>query len=186
MRGLRGNAGGSPFGQRLFKLFKSREGIVLALAILAFLSFSFLAPAFASAGHLLALIRIVSILGMPALGAALAVSARGVDISMIAKMAVSGSSAFGLSRPGYSFGIALFIAGGFAPLVGKSTGAIAGIRQIIGSLADAGAGVVVISPYGAKILNLSDRIPVARQGRIVEEMTIDEPAGKKVAHAAVR
>ncbi|HYA71676.1 MAG TPA: hypothetical protein VEF36_00820, partial [Roseiarcus sp.] len=84
------------------------------------------------------------------------------------------------------FGIALFIAGGFAPLVGKSIGAIAGIRQVIGRLADAGAGVVVISPYGAKILNLSDRIPVARQGRIVEEMTIDEPAGKKVAHAAVR
>jgi hypothetical protein len=62
MSGSRGKDGGSPFGQRLSKLFESQEGIVLAFAILAFLSFSFLPPAFATAGNLLALIRIVSIL----------------------------------------------------------------------------------------------------------------------------
>ncbi|TIN66911.1 MAG: sugar ABC transporter ATP-binding protein, partial [Mesorhizobium sp.] len=60
------------------------------------------------------------------------------------------------------------------PTRGVDVGAIAEIHQIIERLADAGAAVVVISSYLPEILNLSDRILVARQGRIVEEMTIDE------------
>jgi ABC-type sugar transport system ATPase subunit len=71
------------------------------------------------------------------------------------------------------------------PTRGVDVGAIAEIHQIIEKLADAGAAVVVISSYLPEILNLSDRILVARQGRIVEEMTIDEATEEKIMYAAV-
>ncbi len=50
-------------------------------------------------------------------------------------------------------------------------GAIAEIHHMIGSLADEGLAVVVISSYLPEILSLSDRILVSRQGRIVEELS---------------
>jgi ABC-type sugar transport system ATPase subunit len=71
------------------------------------------------------------------------------------------------------------------PTRGVDVGPIAEIHQIIEKLADAGAAVVVISSYLPEILNLSDRILVARQGRIVEEMTIDEATEEKIMYAAV-
>ncbi len=71
------------------------------------------------------------------------------------------------------------------PTRGVDVGAIAEIHQIIEALADAGAAVVVISSYLPEVLNLSDRILVARQGRIVEEMTVDEATEEKIMYAAV-
>jgi ABC-type sugar transport system ATPase subunit len=71
------------------------------------------------------------------------------------------------------------------PTRGVDVGAISEIHQIIQKLADAGAAVVVISSYLPEILALSDRILVARQGRIVEEMTIDEATEEKIMYAAV-
>ena len=57
------------------------------------------------------------------------------------------------------------------PTRGVDVGAIAEIHQIINRLADEGLAVVVISSYLPEIMNLSDRILVCRQGRIVEEIT---------------
>ena len=71
------------------------------------------------------------------------------------------------------------------PTRGVDVGAIAEIHQTIEQLADAGAAIVVISSYLPEILNLSDRILVARQGRIVEEMMIDEASEEKIMYAAV-
>jgi simple sugar transport system ATP-binding protein/ribose transport system ATP-binding protein len=45
--------------------------------------------------------------------------------------------------------------------------------------------VVVISSYLPEILSLSDRILVARQGRVVEEMSIAEATESKIMYAAV-
>ena len=63
-------------------------------------------------------------------------------------------------------------------------GAIAEIHTIIQQLADAGAAVVVISSYLPEILALSDRILVARQGRIVEELSIEDATEEKIMYAA--
>ncbi|RUY71319.1 sugar ABC transporter ATP-binding protein, partial [Mesorhizobium sp. M7A.F.Ca.CA.001.09.2.1] len=57
------------------------------------------------------------------------------------------------------------------PTRGVDVGAIAEIHQIINRLADEGLAVVVISSYLPEIMNLSDRILVCRQGRIVEEFS---------------
>jgi simple sugar transport system ATP-binding protein len=71
------------------------------------------------------------------------------------------------------------------PTRGVDVGAIAEIHNMIGSLADEGLAVVVISSYLPEILSLSDRILVSRQGRIVEELSPDEATSESVMFAAV-
>lgn len=71
------------------------------------------------------------------------------------------------------------------PTRGVDVGAIAEIHRIIEELADAGAAVVVISSYLPEVLNLSDRILIARQGRVVEELDIAEATEEKIMYAAV-
>jgi len=71
------------------------------------------------------------------------------------------------------------------PTRGVDVGAIAEIHQAINRLADEGLAVVVISSYLPEIMNLSDRILVARQGRIVEEFTATEASEERVMYAAV-
>ncbi|WP_276120132.1 sugar ABC transporter ATP-binding protein [Pararhizobium qamdonense] len=71
------------------------------------------------------------------------------------------------------------------PTRGVDVGAIAEIHTIIQQLADAGAAVVVISSYLPEILAISDRILVARQGRIVEELSIEDATEEKIMYAAV-
>ena len=71
------------------------------------------------------------------------------------------------------------------PTRGVDVGAIAEIHQLIGRLADDGLAVVVISSYLPEILNLSDRILVCRQGRIVEEFSPLDATEERIMYAAV-
>jgi simple sugar transport system ATP-binding protein len=71
------------------------------------------------------------------------------------------------------------------PTRGVDVGAIAEIHHLISALADEGLAVMVISSYLPEILNLSDRILVARQGRIVEELSPGEATSESVMFAAV-
>ncbi|WP_322865954.1 sugar ABC transporter ATP-binding protein [Aquicoccus sp. G2-2] len=71
------------------------------------------------------------------------------------------------------------------PTRGVDVAAIAEIHKIINDLADAGLAVVMISSYLPEVLNLSDRILVCRQGRIVEELSPFEATEEKIMYAAV-
>lgn len=71
------------------------------------------------------------------------------------------------------------------PTRGVDVGAIAEIHQLINRLADDGLAVVVISSYLPEVMNLSDRILVARQGRIVEEFNSNVATDEKIMYAAV-
>ena len=71
------------------------------------------------------------------------------------------------------------------PTRGVDVGAIAEIHHIINRLADEGMAVVVISSYLPEIMNLSDRILVARQGKVVEEFSALEATEEKIMYAAV-
>ena len=71
------------------------------------------------------------------------------------------------------------------PTRGVDVGAIAEIRGIIRNIADSGAGVIVISSYLPEILDVSDRILVAKGGAIVAEFSSGEASSEKVLHAAV-
>lgn len=71
------------------------------------------------------------------------------------------------------------------PTRGVDVGAIAEIHALIKELADQGLAVIVISSYLPEILNLSDRILVYRQGRVVEEFLPQDATEEKIMYAAV-
>ncbi len=71
------------------------------------------------------------------------------------------------------------------PTRGVDVGAIAEIHQLINRLADDGLAVIVISSYLPEVMNLSDRILVCRQGRMVEEFSPADATEEKIMYAAV-
>ena len=71
------------------------------------------------------------------------------------------------------------------PTRGVDVGAIAEIHHLIERLADEGIAVLVISSYLPEILQLSDRILVCRQGRIVEEFEGHKADEETIMYAAV-
>jgi simple sugar transport system ATP-binding protein/ribose transport system ATP-binding protein len=71
------------------------------------------------------------------------------------------------------------------PTRGVDVGTIVEIHNFINQLADDGIAVVMISSYLPEILALSDRILIARQGRVVEEMTVAEATEQRIMYAAV-
>jgi ABC-type sugar transport system ATPase subunit len=71
------------------------------------------------------------------------------------------------------------------PTRGVDVGAIVEIHSFINRLADDGIAVVVISSYLPEILVLSDRILIARQGKIVEEMNRHNATEEAIMYAAV-
>lgn len=71
------------------------------------------------------------------------------------------------------------------PTRGVDVGAIAEIHQMINRLADEGKAVVVISSYLPEVMQLSDRLLVARQGRVVEEFSPLDASEERLMYAAV-
>ena len=71
------------------------------------------------------------------------------------------------------------------PTRGVDVGSIVEIHQLINDLADAGIAVVLISSYLPEVLALSDRILVARQGQVVEEMNASDASEERIMYAAV-
>ncbi|SED71856.1 sugar ABC transporter ATP-binding protein [Rhodobacter sp. 24-YEA-8] len=71
------------------------------------------------------------------------------------------------------------------PTRGVDVGAIVEIHQLIHDLADQGLAVVVISSYLPEIMAVSDRILVAKRGKIVEEMMALDADEEKIMFAAV-
>jgi simple sugar transport system ATP-binding protein len=71
------------------------------------------------------------------------------------------------------------------PTRGVDVGAIEEIHQLLNDLADEGLAVVVISSYMPEILNISDRILVMREGRVVEEFDVRNATPEDIMYAAV-
>lgn len=71
------------------------------------------------------------------------------------------------------------------PTRGVDVGAIVEIHQLISDLADQGMAVMVISSYLPEILAVSDRILVAKRGKVVEEMVVGDATEEKIMFAAV-
>ena len=64
-------------------------------------------------------------------------------------------------------------------------GAIAEIHAEINRLADAGKAVVVISSYLPEVMALSDRIIVAKQGKVVTEFSATDATQEAIMYAAI-
>jgi ribose transport system permease protein len=73
----------------LFKRDVDQERIVLALAIVLFVGASIYLKGFLTADNLVAIVRSVSVLGILAVGMAVVIIGRGIDLSVVAIMAMS-------------------------------------------------------------------------------------------------
>ena len=105
---------------------RSRFGqaqIVLAIAVLAFGAFSALTPHFLSTSNVTQLIENVSILGILAMGMAISILGRGIDLSMVASMAVSVAWMLASMNAGRPFAESL----GFGLLFSLAVGLVNGL-----------------------------------------------------------
>ncbi len=71
------------------------------------------------------------------------------------------------------------------PTRGVDVGAIAEIHAEINRLADEGKAVVVISSYLPEVMSISDRILVARQGKVVVEFAADQATQEGIMYASI-
>src|SRR5262245_55561487 len=85
----------------------SQEQIVLALAVLLSVVFAIALPGFLTTSNILNLVRSVSILGILGVAMALVVIGRGIDLSLVATMAVSVAWTVQLATSGTSLGEAV-------------------------------------------------------------------------------
>ncbi len=104
------------------RLHFSQQTIVLAVFVLMFAGYALLLPGFARVDNLLTLLQNVAILGILGLGMAVVVIGRGIDISMIATLAVPSGLMLQLVENGMALGSAFGICFGLALAFGLING----------------------------------------------------------------
>jgi ribose transport system permease protein len=116
----------------------TQERIVFALAVLLFLAASAGLNGFFSADNLVAIVRSVSVLGILAVGMAIIIIGRGIDLSMVAIMAMSVAWYLQMLNDGMSGGTALILVLGGVIAIGLINGfliAYADVPAIFATLA---------------------------------------------------
>ena len=116
----------------------SQERIVFGLAAVVFVVASVGLPGFFSADNLVAIVRSVSVLGILAVGMGIVIIGRGIDLSMVAIMAMSVAWYLQMLNNGMSDGQALAMALGGVILIGLINGflvAYADVPAIFATLA---------------------------------------------------
>lgn len=108
----------------------TQEQIVFALAVALFIAFSLLLPRFLSSENILTLVRNVSVLGILGVAMALAVIGRGIDLSLVALMAMSVAWAFHLMEGSVAIPLALALGFSFSVVVGIITGLLIAYVEI--------------------------------------------------------
>ncbi len=116
---------------KLLQTVKFDQQVIVGLLFLViFLLFAAWLPSFASVGNLLALVRSVSVLGILSLGMAIVVIGRGIDLSMIATLAVPPALVLTLAGAGYNLGIAMCAGLAFAIAIGILNGVLVAYAEI--------------------------------------------------------
>lgn len=141
---MTGQALAAAVPKRRFHL--TQELIVLALAVGLFAVFALTLQGFLTAGNILNLVRNVATLGILSLGMAVAVIGRGVDLSLIAVMAVSLTLAVVLGNGGYPFGQALLLGLAFVVAIAAAMGFLIAYVEVPAIFATLAVSAIV---YGA-------------------------------------
>ncbi|MDY0873825.1 ABC transporter permease [Dongia rigui] len=108
----------------------NQERIVLLLTVVLFAVFALILPKFVSAENMLSLLRSVSVLGILGIGMLVVVLGRGIDLSMIANMAISVAWALQLAATGTSLTEALGLGFGLALLMSLISGLLIAYGEI--------------------------------------------------------
>src|SRR6201986_3274060 len=87
-----------------------QQGIVFAVFAVLFAAFAIFLPGFLTTDNMLTLLQNVAVLGILGLAMAIVVIGRGIDISLIAALAVPPGLVLQMVQDGYSFGVSLLAA----------------------------------------------------------------------------
>jgi ribose transport system permease protein len=113
----------------------TQQGIVFGIFVLLYIGFSLFLPGFLNADTTIALLRNVAVLGILSLGMAIVIIGRGIDLSMIAMLAVSPGLVLQMVENGHSVAEAFAAAVALAIGCGLIPGGRAGILSaVIGTL----------------------------------------------------
>ena len=108
----------------------SQEGIVFALSVMMFAVFTLALPNFLTPQNIASLLRGVAILGILGIAMVIVVIGRGIDLSLVANMAISVAWAFTLVQGGTSLPLAMALGFGFALTVGLVVGVFVAYAEI--------------------------------------------------------
>jgi ribose transport system permease protein len=127
----------------------SRKGpsqalLVFGICVVAFIAFSVTLNGFLTIGNLLALARNISILGVLALGMAIVVIARGLDLSQVASMAAATAIAILLMNAGWSTPMSLLTGLVLAVAVGLLNGWLVSVIEMPPLLTTLASGLAVL------------------------------------------
>jgi ribose transport system permease protein len=145
-----------------------QEGIVLAIAVLIFLAAAIGLSGFLNPDNLVSIVRSVSVLGILALGMAVVIIGRGIDLSAVAVMAMSVAWYLQMLSSGTVDGLALtyVIAGVLA--IGVLNGVLIAYAEVPAIFVTLASGSFVFG-YARSQLMSQDAVPVP-PGHWIEQL----------------
>ena len=144
---------------KLRKDWLSQERIVLLLAVLLFVLASVSLKGFFTPDNLVAIVRSVSVLGILAIGMAVVVIGRGIDLSAVAIMAMSVAWYLELLNTGTAGTTALALALGFVLLIGLINGYLIAYADVPAIFATLASGAFVFGFVRSQLIR-QDATPV--------------------------
>jgi ribose transport system permease protein len=142
----------------------SQEQIVFGLALLLCVGFAIALPGFLTASNLLNLIRSVSILGILGVAMGLVVIGRGIDLSLVALMAVSVAWSLQLATSDVPMLQAVLMGLAFSLIVGTITGCLIAYVEIPAIFATLAMGTLIYG-FGRYFLISLDVVYMPETGR---------------------
>ena len=137
----------------------SQERIVLALAILLFVVAALTLRGFVSPDNLISIVRSVSVLGILAVGMAIVIIGRGIDLSAVAIMAMSVAWYLEMLRSGTPDAVALPTALGGVLVIGLVNGFLIAYGDVPAIFATLASGAFVFGFVRSQLIP-QDAIPV--------------------------
>lgn len=137
-----------------------------ALALVLFVAAAAGLNGFLAVGNLIAILRSVSVLGILAVGMALVIIGRGIDLSMVAMMALATAWQLELMNTGHSAAIATLIVLGAVVLVGLANGFLIAYADVPALFATLASGAFVFG-FGRSQLITQDIVYVPKESTLI-------------------
>lgn len=145
----------------------NQERIVFAIAVAIFVVAALTLPGFFTADNLVAIVRSVSVLGILALGMAIIVIGRGIDLSMVAVMAMSVAWYLQMLGNGMSDGAALGLALAGVVAIGFANGFLVAYAEVPAIFVTLASASFVYGLVRSQLIG-SDAVPVPPRHWVAE------------------
>jgi ribose transport system permease protein len=132
----------------------SQQEIVFAVFAVLFLAFSIFLKGFLTADNMLTLLQNVAVLGILGLAMAIVVIGRGIDLSLIATLAVPGGLVLQMVQNGHSLPVSLLAAGLLAVAIGLVNGWLIAYAEVPPLFATLASGLFVAGLGQAALFQL--------------------------------